>query len=341
MSSRNESASSASRVFISAVLSPSSGSKSVRTAESPAVRIGGCGSSAEPPSTHADGLQQLSTVPHLQSTTRGGPVHGPSSSCSGAAPPAPAATKVSALAAISAAAPPAVRLVLVGLELGLAAHVDLVDDVPQHEVGLAGVDRLTPSSARHVRRSQTGPSSAAGSTTSPISSTSSRTAASRSALAVLHAPAGRVPEQDRPGRRRRGRSAGRRAGAPARPGRARAPGRPAGPAAGQSRVEQRPARRRSARRRAGRRAGRDGARRCAAATPRAATGRWRRGRRRAAPAAPRARARTPAGCRTGPRAARRRASRTRPTRGCPRTPGSSRVTASTMTRTADSPPAST
>src|SRR5690349_7967353 len=38
-------------------------------------------------------------------------------------------------------APPAVRLVLVGLDLGLAADVDLVDDVPEGEVGLTMVHR--------------------------------------------------------------------------------------------------------------------------------------------------------------------------------------------------------
>src|SRR3954470_16577367 len=39
-------------------------------------------------------------------------------------------------------APPAVGLVLQRLQLSLPAHVDLMDDVPQHEVGLTGVDRL-------------------------------------------------------------------------------------------------------------------------------------------------------------------------------------------------------
>src|SRR3954454_1930299 len=40
--------------------------------------------------------------------------------------------------------PPPVRLVLVGLELRLPAHVDLVDDVAEDEVGLARVDGPVP-----------------------------------------------------------------------------------------------------------------------------------------------------------------------------------------------------
>src|SRR3954451_7162895 len=80
MSLRNESASSASRVFISAVLMFWLSAKrsvdrcrqrSARPSESVAAPRGGA------PVGGTGGLQQLSTVPHLQDRKRGGPDGGP------------------------------------------------------------------------------------------------------------------------------------------------------------------------------------------------------------------------------------------------------------------------
>src|SRR5688572_14026581 len=129
MSSRNESASSASRVFISAVLSPSGSQSRCGQRYAPAVRSGElwlqgrssrrvhrrpaaalyCATSSvddarRPRRRPLDQLLERVRQPRWDERLVAG--------------------------ADLRDAPPAVRLVLVGLDLGLAAHVDLVDDVP-------------------------------------------------------------------------------------------------------------------------------------------------------------------------------------------------------------------
>src|SRR5688572_458785 len=127
MSWRNESASRASRVFISAVLSPSSGSMSVRAAGDPAVLSGELRLQLEAPGSCADGYAAA--------------IYCATSSVDDARGPGPGATEQlrqppgelrrdELLGAVGdlLRAPPAVGLVLEGLQLGLPAHVDLVDD---------------------------------------------------------------------------------------------------------------------------------------------------------------------------------------------------------------------
>ena len=217
--------------------------------------------------------------------------------------------------------PPAVRLVLVRLDLGLPADVDLVDDVAgAGEVGLAGGPSATPSSGatargqpdRALQRGRVDDQPdllgrARGPRTEPTSRPPLRT------TQVCHCgePAadlvGVLSERRDVERRvrRRPRTAQQ---ARWRTGELRGVGRLGGAHVQAVGVEGRPTRAsRSGRRSAVR------AQRCVAA----ATRRWRRGRRRAAPAAPRGRARRAAWCRRGTRAARPRATPRRATRALP------------------------
>src|SRR3954469_10738889 len=101
MSSRNESASSASRVFISAVLSLR---WLVLGADSGTPRLSGPGELRLPCGRSiggADGLQQLSTVPHVQDSMRGGPEEGPATSAESSSASS-GGTNVSSEAVISA-----------------------------------------------------------------------------------------------------------------------------------------------------------------------------------------------------------------------------------------------
>src|SRR5512133_220644 len=140
MSSRNESASSASRVFISAVLSPSSSSKSVQTAEMPGrpnrwlrLRDGA-----------PVGWRRRSAAALYCATSSGDDARGPRPRTSQQLIESGrqlGGDEDLVAAADLRGAPPAVRLVLVRLDLRLPADVDLVDDVPEGVVGLPVVHR--------------------------------------------------------------------------------------------------------------------------------------------------------------------------------------------------------
>src|SRR5689334_9575393 len=133
MSSRNESASSASRVFMAAVLSPSGGSFGADS-----------GMTGRPnrwlrlqDGAPVDGGRRSAAAPYC-ATSSGDDVGRPRNRA-----PDQLREPVAELGGDEhlrrcsdlLGAPPAVRLVLVGLDLGLAADVDLVDDVPEGEVG--------------------------------------------------------------------------------------------------------------------------------------------------------------------------------------------------------------
>src|SRR3954468_5293472 len=131
MSPRNESASSASRVFIAAVLSSSSGSRSVQTAENarPSESVAATSGSAAAlycATSSADDARRPRRRPSSQLVQQLGELLRDEGLLGGRD---------------LRGAPPAVRLVLVRLDLGLPADVDLVDDVPDGEVGLPVVRR--------------------------------------------------------------------------------------------------------------------------------------------------------------------------------------------------------
>src|SRR3954471_10143236 len=134
MSLRNESASSASRVFMSAVLSPSSGYFSADSG------VTGRPNRWLRPRGGATVDQRRRPAAALYcATSSGEEARRPRSR-----PPDQPGKQLGKLRGDERLvgvsdlldAPPPVRLVLVGLEFGLAADVDLVDDVPESEVGL-------------------------------------------------------------------------------------------------------------------------------------------------------------------------------------------------------------
>src|SRR4029450_6663974 len=139
MSSRNESASSASRVFISAVLSSSGRS---------------FGADSGKPGRPNLWLRPLVGAPVEPRRRSAAALYCATCSADDARGPRPRALhqlfqssrqlgrdEDLVAAADLRGAPPAARLVLVRLDLRLPAHIDLVDDVAQHEVGLPVVHR--------------------------------------------------------------------------------------------------------------------------------------------------------------------------------------------------------